>query len=182
MAPVWRATVRDVELSQFVARLQQELLAVATAGGEDVRAVAERLLAPLDSAVRLVILEVLTEAFDTVTREIAPGSVHMRLRGREPDIVVTPPPVSRARTQEADDRPVSVVNDCGDEFDDGPVARINFRPPESLKARIEEAAARERLSVNAWLVRATSAAVEARPNASTASGRTARNRLSGWVG
>ena len=74
----------------------------------------------------------------------------------------------------------TAVNDRGDEFDDGPVARINFRPPESLKARIEEAAARERLSVNAWLVRATSAAVEARPKASTASG--ARNRLSGWVG
>jgi hypothetical protein len=53
-------------------------------------------------------------------------------------------------------------------------------PPESLKARIEEAAARERLSVNAWLVRATSAAVD-RP-AATDQARPARHRFSGWVG
>lgn len=168
-----------MDLTPFVDRLQRELLAVAAAGGADVRAIAERLVAPLDSAVRLAVLEVLTEAFDTVTREIAPGSVHLRLRGREPDIVVTPPPVSRAPIPEEDDRPGPAA---GDELDDGPVSRINFRPPESLKSRIEEAAARERLSVNAWLVRATSAAVQARPNASTAPPRAGRNRFSGWVG
>jgi hypothetical protein len=170
---MWRHT-GDVELSPFVARLQHELLAVADAGGREVRAVAERLVAPLDSAVRLVLIEVLTEAFDTVTTEIAPGSVHLRLRGRDPDIVVTPPPAARAAPAPEADRPSAVVDDG-----DGPVARINFRPPESLKARIEEAAARERLSVNAWLVRATSAAVDGRP---TTDSRSARNRFSGWVG
>ena len=38
-------------------------------------------------------------------------------------------------------------------------ARINLRLPEQLKARVEEAAGRERLSVNAWLVRAAAAAL-----------------------
>ena len=52
---------------------------MAEAGGEEARAVAERLVAPLDSAVRLVIIEVLAEALDAVTREIAPGSAHLRL-------------------------------------------------------------------------------------------------------
>ena len=133
-----------MELSQYVARLQQELLAVAEAGGSEVRAVAERLVAPLDSAVRLMIIEVLTEAFDTVTTEIAPGSVHLRLRGRDPDVVVTPAPVERPGSGPAAEQQAPAV-----EADEGPVARINFRPPESLKVRIEEAAARERLSVNA---------------------------------
>jgi predicted HicB family RNase H-like nuclease len=41
--------------------------------------------------------------------------------------------------------------------EEGGTARINFRPPEHLKARIEEAAGREGLSVNAWLVRAVNA-------------------------
>ena len=57
-------------------------------------------------------------------------------------------------------------------------------PPESLKARIEEAAARERLSVNAWLVRATAAALESSLRAeSTGRGGPARGqeRYSGWV-
>ena len=39
------------------------------------------------------------------------------------------------------------------------MARINLRLPEQLKSGVEQAAARERLSVNAWLVRAAAAAV-----------------------
>ena len=42
------------------------------------------------------------------------------------------------------------------------MARINLRLPEQLKAAAEQAAARERLSVNAWLVRAAAAAVDGR--------------------
>jgi hypothetical protein len=42
----------------------------------------------------------------------------------------------------------------------GPTARVNLRLPAHLKTRAEEAASREGLSVNAWLVRAVSAAVE----------------------
>jgi len=167
-----------VELSPVVARLQWELLAVAEAGGEEVRVVAERLVAPLDSAVRLVIIEVLAEALDAVTREIAPGSAHLRLRGRDPDIVVTPPPVRSEIVEQPEPDRNREGRDV-DDLSDDPVARINFRPPESLKARIEQAAAHERLSVNAWLVQATSAAIEGRQaRASTST----RNHFSGWVG
>jgi hypothetical protein len=45
------------------------------------------------------------------------------------------------------------------EADEGATARINLRLPEQLKAGIEQAASRERLSVNAWLVRAAAAAL-----------------------
>ncbi|TMR11328.1 toxin-antitoxin system HicB family antitoxin, partial [Nonomuraea zeae] len=44
--------------------------------------------------------------------------------------------------------------------DDGGTSRISLRVPEHLKPRIEEAAARDGLSVNAWLVRAVSSALE----------------------
>ena len=175
MAPNWRHNGR-VELSPVVARLQRELLAVAEAGGEEVRAVAERLVAPLDSAVRLVVIEVLAEALDAVTREIAPGSAHLRLRGRDPDVVVIPPP---ARPDTVDQPAPDREGPDAEDLSEGPVSRINFRPPESLKARIEQAAARERLSVNAWLVRATSAAIDARPGRPSTS---TRNHFSGWVG
>ncbi len=45
------------------------------------------------------------------------------------------------------------------ESDEAATARINLRLPEQLKAGIEQAAARERLSVNAWAVRLLAAAV-----------------------
>jgi uncharacterized protein (DUF1778 family) len=40
------------------------------------------------------------------------------------------------------------------------MSRINLRMPDHLKARIEQAAASEGLSVNAWLVRAAAVALE----------------------
>ena len=61
-------------------------------GGDDARALAERLTAPLESAIRLMLLDALSAAADEITRELAPGSVELRLRGGEPDFVVTPAP------------------------------------------------------------------------------------------
>jgi hypothetical protein len=166
-----------MQLGPYVDRLRHELAAVAEAGGEEARALAERLVAPLESAVRLVLLEALAEAADAITRELAPGSVHLRLRGRDPAFVVVPAPAGGAAdNHQVTPAPAPVDNDA-------PVARINFRPPEHLKARIEEAAAQEGLSVNAWLVRATSAALEpgTRRSESRRSGSGAA-RYTGWAG
>ena len=46
------------------------------------------------------------------------------------------------------------------EPDESGMARVTLRLPESLKQRIEDAAARHSLSVNSWLVRAVTAAVD----------------------
>ena len=62
---------------------------------------------------------------------------------------------------------------------DGAVSRINFRPPEQLKQRIEAAASQQGLSTNAWLVRVVSAALAG--DQRTRRGR--RNQhFTGWVG
>ena len=180
MAPLWRHD-GYMQLGPYVDKIRNELAAVAETGGEEARALAERLVAPLDSAVRLVLLEALAAAADAITRDLAPGSVHLRLRGRDPAFVVTPPPTDAP----ADDRPVPPAGaEAKDaEAHDGPVARINFRPPEHLKVRIDEAAAQEGLSVNAWLVRAASAALDpaARRSESRRSG-SATARFTGWAG
>ena len=62
------------------------------------------------------------------------------------------------------------------------MARINVRMPEALKARVEDAAEREGLSINAWLVRAAAARVEGsegdpRPRSPCTTGRPALLRL-----
>ena len=81
-----------MNLTPYVENLRGELAVAADAGGEDARAVAERLTAPLESAVRLMLLDALSAAADEITRELAPGSVELRLRSGEPDFVVTPAP------------------------------------------------------------------------------------------
>src|SRR6476469_5875188 len=81
-----------MELGTYVDRLRDELLTAARAGGDDARALAERLVGPLDSATRLVLLEAMSAAADEITRDLAPGSVEVRLRGQDPNFVVTSPP------------------------------------------------------------------------------------------
>ena len=136
-----------MDLTTYGDNLRRELAVAAEAGGEDARALAERLTAPLESAVRLMLLEALSNAADEITRELAPGSVELRLRSGEPEFVVTPAPA---------DEPAAPPLLEGD---DSATARINLRLPEHLKAGVEQAASRERLSVNSWLVRAVAAAL-----------------------
>ncbi|MFF8532928.1 hypothetical protein ACN6K9_000365 [Streptomyces sp. SAS_267] len=171
-----------MDLTPYVDTLRQELAVAAEAGGEEARQLAERLTAPLESATRLTLLNVLSAAMDEITRELAPGSVDVRLRGLDPDFVVTPPP-SYGDTREAAEAPVEPFRaPLPADGDEGGTARVNLRLPAHLKTRAEEAASHEGLSVNAWLVRAVSAAVDGgtRPRP-TGKSRTIGQSFTGWV-
>lgn len=173
-----------MELTTYVETLRNELSVAAAAGGENARELAERLTGPLDSAARLVLLEALSAAADEITRELAPGSVEVRLRGSNPSFVVTPPPTEESFDDTTDigsaslgpePRPV----DAGE----GGTSRINLRLPESLKLRAEDAAGDEGLSVNAWLVRAVAAVLESHASLGHSRRRSPRagQHYSGWV-
>src|SRR6476469_3309134 len=80
-----------MDLTRHVEALRQQLETLAAAGGDESRAVAERLGASLDPAVRVVLLDALSAAADEITLETAPASVELRLRGGEPEFVVARP-------------------------------------------------------------------------------------------
>jgi hypothetical protein len=174
-----------MDLTPHVTNLGREFATLAEAGGDEARALVERLTGPLESAIRMTLLDALSAAADEITRDLAPGSVELRLRGREPDFVVTPPPAEPAATA-ATSAGTEPVPD-GDLLvaEDGPAARINVRMPEQLKAAIEDAAGREGRSVNAWIVRAAAAGLqrpggEQRPELRTPA-RRSQQRFTGWV-
>ena len=147
-----------MNLDLYVENINRQLAIAAEAGGDEARALAERLVAPLEAAIRLTLQDALASAAEEITTELAPGSVELRLRGRDPEFVVTPPPADPSAddlAEDPDDRPPALP-----EGDEGAMSRINLRMPDHLKARIEQAAASEGLSVNAWLVRAAAAALE----------------------
>jgi hypothetical protein len=173
-----------MDLGQYVDDVRRHLAIAAEAGGEEARALAERLVAPLDAAIRLALQGALAAAADEITCELAPGSVELRVRGRDLAFVVTPPPVDGATADqgEADDA-LPAPRLAVAESEDGGMARINVRMPEHLKARIEQAAGAQRLSVNAWLVRAADTALERLDAAPGSERRTTQSaqRYRGWA-
>jgi hypothetical protein len=80
-----------MDLAPYLEDFRWRLAVAAATGGPDARALAERLGPPLESAVRLTVLKVLHDAMDEVTRDLAPGSVELRLNGLDAEFVVTPP-------------------------------------------------------------------------------------------
>ncbi|MGW0365818.1 toxin-antitoxin system HicB family antitoxin [Streptomyces sp. NPDC002990] len=173
-----------MDLTPYVEKLHRELAVAAEAGGDEARELAERLTAPLESATRLTLLNVLSAAMDEVTRELAPGSVDVRLRGLDPDFVVVLPQ-HEDRTGPLDaPAPAPAPAAAPADTDEGGTARVNLRLPAHLKARAEEAAAGEGLSVNAWLVRVVSAAVDtggATAPRTAGKTRSSSQSFTGWV-
>jgi hypothetical protein len=154
-----------MDLQPYVDAVRHELSVAAAAGGSDAEALAERLTAPLESAIRLALLEALSEAAEQITRELAPGLVDVRLRGRDPEFTVSSgleaaPPVAAAESD-----------------DDGGTWRVTLRLPENLRTRVDAAARGDGLSVNAWLVRAVTAALGGPQRPRGEAGK----HFSGWV-
>jgi predicted transcriptional regulator len=161
-----------MELGQYVSDLQRQLVEPFANGAEDTRAVAERLAAGLDAATRLVLLDALSAAVGEITQDLAPGSVDLRLRGREVEFVVT----AAGSEQDADELPSASVD-----LDDASTSRTTLRLPDALKARVDEAALADGLSVNTWLVRAIASALQ--PKQRRSAQRTLRtgDNFAGWA-
>lgn len=166
-----------MQISSYVEALQRQLLSAAAAGGPDTEDVAGRLAVALDAAARLAILDALSDAAGEITRDLAPGSVDVRLRGRDVEFAVTSPAVTETpvAVDTAPTTPAPATVD--DDGDDASTSRTTLRLPDALKARAEAAAAGEGVSLNAWLVRAITAALEPKRDERDQNS----SRYTGWV-
>lgn len=176
-----------MQLDRYVDDITRQMAVAAATGGPEAEALADRLVLPLRSAIRLALLDALSAAAGELTLELAPGSVEVRLRGGEPSFVLegvaaTPP------AAEPGPAPLPAPAEAPTvEIEEGASTRINLRMPDSLKARVEAAALREGRSVNAWLMRAAAAALE--PSAPRppsvpsppAPSRRGSKRVTGWA-
>jgi hypothetical protein len=179
-----------MDLRPYVETIHHQLMVAAEAGGDEARAVAERLTAAVDSTVRLALQDALVAAAEEITCELAPGSVELRLRGRDPEFVVRQPegfgeerPAARHdEAGAAEGRVAATPSEAAIDADEGGMTRVNLRMPDQLKARAEQAAVNERLSLNAWLVKAVAAALErTAPPKHAGNEPPSRRRYVGWA-
>ena len=159
-----------MDLTEYVEALRSSLTTAAAAGGEHARETARLLADTMEPAVRLAVIDALSAMAAEVTAALDGDLVDIRVRGREPEVVVVPAAHEPAAESAAP---------ADDAADDGSVARISLRLPEALKTRAEAAAALEGISLNAWLVRAVAAGVRG-PSTGGPHGRGPR-RYSGFA-
>ena len=136
-----------MDLTPYLESLRADLAAAAAPGGPDTAKAAELLGHSLEASARLALLEVLSDAAAEITTRLHGPSVEVRLRGRQADLVVN-------HAEPPHEEPGPAADGGGD------LTRLTLRMPESLKTHVEQAAAAEGVSVNAWLVRAVTAAVQ----------------------
>jgi hypothetical protein len=141
-----------MDLSEYAESLRRELTSITKFASEDIARAAEMISETLDSSVRLALLDVLSAAAEEITADLDGATIDVRLTGTQPEFVVT----LAHGADEAGPEP-------GEPGDEAGSARVTLRLSESLKARVEAAAMASGMSVNAWLVRAISRALEPSP-------------------
>lgn len=153
-----------MDITRLIEALREDLDRAAAVGGDEARAAADRLSLALEPALRLTLMEALSQAAAEIGDALPGVAIDVRLSGRDPLFVVEGAAHGGgAEAFEPDDG----END----------ARVTLRLPEALKTRAEAMAARRGQSLNTWLV----AAVRAAASDNHGPGRHGGRRLQGWV-
>lgn len=135
-----------MQLEQHVEALERQLTDLASLGDDAAATAAQRLIQLLETPVRIRMLELVGEAALEVSAQLPSGHIEVRLAGPDPSLVFI-----------ADEDEAANVSTAADDS----AARLTLRMPEALKASVEDAATREGISVNAWLVRAIARQISA---------------------
>jgi hypothetical protein len=147
-----------MKMSSAVESLLSDVMAVGELGDAQVSELAERIAAVLARSLPSRILDLLSEVAGELSRELPHGHVDIHLGGDDVELAYL------------DDDPGAPESDV--ELS----ARISLRLSEQLKARVEESASRQGLSVNGWVLRA----LERAASTSSQSNGRAGSRLRGY--
>jgi hypothetical protein len=148
-----------MDLTPYLEAVRADLEAIS-GSDEATLAVAERLARALEPSLQLRLLDALGQAAQELGEQLPAGRVDVRLSGRDVNLVVM--------FDEAPPEPAPAEEEGG-------TARITLRLPESAKARVEQQADREGMSVNSWLVRAVTRGLEQQRH------RRVGNRITGFA-
>jgi HicB-like protein involved in pilus formation len=147
-----------MQIDGLIQALREDLVRVAALGDEKTSRAADLLSVAIEASLGRRIQDALAEAALELNEQLDSAHVELRVAGHDLQLVL-----------------VREDGTVPEQADEAFSARITLRLPESLKQRVESAAAREGASVNTWLVQALQRAVESRRTSSSS-----RNRLTGY--
>lgn len=149
-----------MDLTPYVETMRSHLLTAAAMGDEHTRETARRLADALEPGARLALTNALSAFAAEVTAAWGAGSVELRMRGGEPEVVVTAETVTEPSPDEGYMN-IEADSEAG-------AARVSLRMPEAVKAAAETRANEAALSLNAWLTRTIAGALSRVPPAPAA--------------
>ncbi len=147
-----------MQIDGLIQALREDLVRVAALGDEKTSRAADLLSVAIEASLGRRIQDALAEAALELNEQLDSAHVELRVAGHDLQLVL-----------------VREDGTVPEQADEAFSARITLRLPESLKQRVESAAAREGASVNTWLVQALQRTVEPRRTSSSS-----RNRLTGY--
>jgi HicB family len=140
-----------MDLTPYLTMLRDDLTTAASAGDEQTQRIAATLAAAVEPAARLAMMNALSDLAAEVTAALEDRVVELRLDGRDVRVVVSGDPVEPSA-------PPPPPPPTGADFG-GDVSRITLRLLEEIKGQAERAAARQGVSLNAWLSQAVQGAL-----------------------
>ena len=164
-----------MNIAKYAEQLQRQLAAAAKSGSPAAQEAAEHLAAALEPAARLMVVELLADAADEISKSLAPGSVDVRVRGKKATFIVESPQgpevekvvaqavanaeaeveaAADAQAQEHAAEEAQILADVAAAAEDDATARTTIRLPDALKQRAQEAANARGVSLNTWITRA----------------------------
>jgi hypothetical protein len=151
-----------MNLSSYVTRVRDGVSQAAALADDQTRQIADRLGGAIDASTRLALIEALSDAAGTISAELAPTSVELRMVGQDPEFVVSAQTTESEPTLLLPESGASESDEPTVDAEDEPVARISLRLPQSVKVKVDEIAAADGISTNAWLTRAVMDALSER--------------------
>jgi len=148
-----------MQIDGHIQAIREDLARIAAVGDESTARAAELLSVALESSLSRRLIEALSEAALELSSQLDDARVEVRLAGSDPEFVVV-----REESEEPAASPDEALS-----------ARITLRLPEALKQRVEDAATREGVSVNTWIVQALG-----RVSSSGSTRRSSGRRLTGY--
>lgn len=156
-----------MDLAHYLEAVASDLARATALADDQTRTIAERLTTVLEPALRLAMVQLLSESAAQLTSQLGGPVVTVRMEGRDPAWSIQSP----VRVEPAAE-PETVVD--GDDS----LTRLTVRVPDPIKKRAEAMAQAEGQSLNAWIVQALRIAT--RPDTSEHT-RSSKRRITGWA-
>lgn len=146
-----------MDLTPYIASLREDLSTTASAGDEHTRKVAATLSAALEPAVRLAMMNALSDLAAEVTASLDDHVVQVRLDGKDVRVVVTGASGGSGGSGQGER-----ARSAPPPPPEGDISRMTLRLFEEIKRKAEQAAADQGVSLNTFVQQAVQGALHSK--------------------